>query len=82
MSEEVQGQGIVAKSVQSVIDYLFEVMDLHRIESQCAINNVQSLSISKRLGFYQEGIKKDGQWYMVNYEDLVTYSLLKENWKN
>lgn len=35
LAEEAQGKGIITKSVQALINYLFEVLDLHRIEIQC-----------------------------------------------
>lgn len=82
LSEDAQGKGIITKSVQSLMDYIFEELDLHRIEIQCARNNVKSISIPKRLGFIQEGIKRDGQWLYDHYEDLFTFSFLKSDWKN
>ncbi|WP_313892431.1 GNAT family protein [Psychrobacillus sp.] len=81
LSEEAQGKGIITSSVQVVIDYLFEEMDLHRIEIQVAANNLKSSAIPRRLGFVQEGIKRDGQWLYDHYEDLLTFSLLKSDWK-
>jgi ribosomal-protein-serine acetyltransferase len=80
LSEQAHGNGIVTKSLKSLIGYLFEVMKLHRIEIQCAVNNFKSISIPVKLGFSIEGIKKDGQWLYDHYEDIVTYSLLKKDW--
>ena len=56
-------------------------MDINRFEIQCAVNNVKSIAVPKRLGFTREGLKKDGQWIYAHYEDLVTYSLLAKDWK-
>lgn len=81
LSEEAQGKGIITKSVRSLMNYLFKEMDIHRIEIQCAVNNLKSISIPTRLGFVQEGIKRDGQWLYDHYEDLITFSLLKSDWE-
>lgn len=81
LSEEAQGKGIITKCVSSIVDYLFNDMDLHRIEIQCAANNHKSITIPKRLGFVQEGIKRDGQWLYDHYEELITFSLLKSDWE-
>ncbi|QOV12192.1 GNAT family N-acetyltransferase [Viridibacillus arvi] len=81
LSEEAQGKGIITKCVSSIVDYLFNDMDLHRIEIQCAANNLKSITIPKRLGFVQEGIKRDGQWLYDHYEELITFSLLKSDWE-
>lgn len=56
-------------------------MDIHRIEIQCAGNNLKSISIPTRLGFVQEGIKREGQWIYDHYEYLITFSLLKSDSK-
>ena len=81
LSEEAQGNGIITKSVSSLVNYLFKDLDLNRIEIQVAVNNLKSISIPQRLGFVQEGIKRDGQWLYDHYEDLITFSLLKSDWE-
>jgi ribosomal-protein-serine acetyltransferase len=80
LSEEAQGKGIINKCVSSLMDYLFQELGIHRIEIQCAANNLKSISIPRRLGFVQEGIKRDWQWLYDHYEDLITYSFLKSDW--
>ncbi|MGE7186224.1 GNAT family N-acetyltransferase [Peribacillus sp. NPDC006672] len=81
LSEEAQGNGIITKSVSSLVNYLFKELDLNRIEIQVAVNNLKSISIPQRLGFVQEGIKRDGQWLYDHYEDLITFGLLKSDWE-
>lgn len=60
--------------MHSLVKYLFEDLDLHRIEIRVAVNNLKSIAIPTRLGFEQEGIKPDGQWLYDHYEDLITFS--------
>lgn len=81
LAENAQGKGIITKSVSSLIDYIFERLDLNRIEIQCAMNNEKSKAIPVRLGFNQEGVLREGQWLYDHYEDLVTYSMLKKDWE-
>ncbi|MCY9002436.1 GNAT family N-acetyltransferase [Peribacillus frigoritolerans] len=66
LSEEVQGNGIITKSVSSLVNYLFKELDLNRTEIQVAGNNLQSISIPQRLGFVQEGINEMDNGYMTN----------------
>ncbi|MEH7885676.1 GNAT family protein [Bacillus sp. JJ1609] len=82
LSENAQGNGIITRSVSSLLDYLFTNMNLNRVQIQCAVNNAKSIAIPEKLGFCNEGITKDGQWLYDHYEDLVTYSLLAVDWKN
>lgn len=80
LSEDAQGNGIITKSIKALIIYLFKEMGLHRIEIQCAANNIKSIAIPKNLGFLQEGIKREGQWLYDHYEDIITFSLLEKDW--
>lgn len=77
LSEEAQGNGIITKCVRALITYLFNELDLHRIEIQCAETNHRSRTIPIKLGFFEEGVTRDGQWLYDHYENLITYSLLK-----
>ncbi|WP_342433140.1 GNAT family protein [Neobacillus sp. FSL H8-0543] len=81
LSEEAQGNGIITKCVRSLVNYLFKEMDLNRIEIQCAATNLKSIAIPTKLGFVQEGITRDGQWLYDHYEDLITFSLLKNDYR-
>jgi ribosomal-protein-serine acetyltransferase len=80
LSEDAQGNGIITKSINALIIYLFKEIGLHRIEIQCAANNTKSIAIPKKLGFIQEGIKREGQWLYDHYEDIITFSLLEKDW--
>lgn len=81
ISEDAQGKGIVTRSVKALANYLFDEMNLNRIEVEVAVNNRKSMAIPERLGFVREGIKRDGQWLYDHYEDLFLFSLLKRDWK-
>ncbi|CAN7409926.1 GNAT family N-acetyltransferase [Rossellomorea sp. LjRoot5] len=80
LSEEAQGKGIITRTVSSLVNYLFNELDLNRVEIQCVVNNEKSIGIPVRLGFAKEGITRDGQWLYDHYEDIVTYSMLKKDW--
>ena len=54
---------------------------MNRIEITCADDNIKSRAIPERLGFKQEGIKRDGEICDGAYRDLVIYGLLKREWK-
>ncbi|MEO4052881.1 GNAT family protein [Solibacillus sp. CAU 1738] len=82
LAENAQGKGIITKSISNLMEYLFERLDLNRIEIQCAMNNVKSKAIPVRLGFINEGVIREGQWLYDHYEDIVTYSLLKKDWED
>lgn len=78
ISKDREGKGIITTCLKSVMKELFDQYSINRIEIQCAANNVKSQRVPERLGFKREGIKRAGQWLYDHYEDLIIYSLLKE----
>ncbi|MFX4300808.1 GNAT family N-acetyltransferase [Alicyclobacillus tolerans] len=80
LGKDYKGKGIITTSVRALLDYIFDVLILNRVVTQCAAENMKSRAIPDRLGFQQEGIARDGQWLYNRYVDLVNYSLLKRDW--
>lgn len=80
LSQEFQNQGIMTRSVEALIQELFEELKLERIQICCAIGNEKSINIPKRLGFKLEGTKRNGEW-MGNFQfrDLLVFSRLKSD---
>jgi ribosomal-protein-serine acetyltransferase len=79
ISKDREGKGIITISLKSLIHELFTRYSMKRIEIQCAANNLKSQGIPERLGFKKERIKRAGQFLYDHYEDLVVYSLLKDD---
>lgn len=76
---EFEGQGLVTKSAQKVIEYGFEVLGINRVEIQCAVDNLRSIKVAERLGFVQEGrlaqVEKRGNEYV----DHFLFRMLKQS---
>ena len=76
-----QGQGIVTRCCESLLDYLFGEMGLHRVVIQCGTENAKSGAIPERLGFTREGVSRDAQWVNDRWVDLVVWSMLEGEWR-
>jgi len=76
-----QGRGIVTRSVAEMLDYLFEVMHLHRVVIQCGVGNRRSCAIPERLGFTREGVLRQAERVGARWVDLATWSILEEEWR-
>lgn len=81
LASEVQGKGIMTKSVQAVMDYIFHDLHLNRIEIRAGVYNRRSRAIPERLGFIQEGIIRDAEWLYDHFIDHAVYGMLKADWK-
>lgn len=67
VSEHVAGRGITPVAVSLVIDYLFGVLGLHRVEICIRPENAASMRVVEKLGLRYEGrrsdyIHIDGAW--------------------
>jgi ribosomal-protein-serine acetyltransferase len=81
LGETYQGKGLVTKACRTLVTYAFDVLGLNKVEIRCAIENVRSCAIPKRLGFTQEGILREAEWLYDHYIDLVVYGMLAREWQ-
>jgi ribosomal-protein-serine acetyltransferase len=75
-----QGEGIMTRAVTALVDYGFEQLGLNRIEIRAAFENMKSRAIPERLGFFQEGQVRQGEWLYDHYVDLIIYGMLASEW--
>ncbi|MFA9391451.1 MAG: GNAT family N-acetyltransferase [Prolixibacteraceae bacterium] len=79
--EKMTRKGIITQSVERIMTFLFEKMEINRIQIKCGVGNSASSAVPKRLGFEYEGIERQGERHRNKFIDLEIYSFLKENWK-
>lgn len=78
LSESFQGQGIITQATEKLCEFAFKTLGMNRIQIKCAVKNLPSIAIPKRLGFLLEGIERDGELLSGNkFTDLVVYSKLR-----
>ena len=75
---EFNGKGIVTEAVCKVIQYGFEVMNLHSIEAVIDPNNLASAKVLEKNGFVKEAHLKENEFYDGRILDSVIYSILKK----
>lgn len=79
LDQEYQNKGYMLEALKTSIDYVFNKLKLHRIEANIMPENINSINLVKKLGFYNEGIarkylKINGKW-----EDHIHMVLLNED---
>lgn len=82
LAEGFEGNGIMTRSVQSLLNYAFLDLNFNRVEIRCGVGNQKSRAVPERLGFVQEGIIRDGEFLYNHYHDLVVYGMLARDWKS
>ena len=80
LRQDLQGRGIVTRSVEKIIDMLIHEMGFHRVVIRAATSNLTSRGIPERLGFKYEGTIRGGSFVNNEYMDLESYSILDHEW--
>lgn len=79
--EKMTGKGIITRCVEKIVEFVFQNLEMNRVQIRCGVGNLKSSAIPKRLGFTFEGVEREGERHHLNYIDLEVYSLLKKEWK-
>jgi ribosomal-protein-serine acetyltransferase len=82
LGAEFQGQGIMTRACERMLEHSYTILKLHRIEIRCAVGNSRSCAIPRRLGFTWEGIAREAEWLNDHFVDLHIYSMLAPDWFN
>jgi ribosomal-protein-serine acetyltransferase len=82
LAKEAQGKGLITRCCRVLIDYLFDELNLNRIQINCNVENVKSRAIPERLGFQLEGIHRQVEFFDNRYGDWAIYAMLKQDWKS
>ena len=80
LTEKMTGKGIATAATRKMVNLAFRNMDMNRVQIKCGVGNEKSSAIPQRLGFYFEGIERNGERHNHTYIDLEVFSLLKREW--
>ncbi|MES2704048.1 MAG: GNAT family protein [Bacteroidota bacterium] len=70
------GKGIMDEAMKAVLDYGFNIMQLHSVEANVNPENMASRKLLERNGFAQEAYFKENHFWNGQFFDTVIYSLL------
>lgn len=77
ISPEFRGLGYAKKAYSIFIPFLFEKYELNKISLEVLSTNQVAINLYKKLGFFQEGIKRQEVWKKNTYVDSIIMSILK-----
>jgi ribosomal-protein-alanine N-acetyltransferase len=82
LNEDYWGRGIATKTTKLLLDYLFNVIDVNRIQAYVMPINIKSQNVLIRNGFTKEGTIRQGHmWTGKGVVDLELYSILKSEFE-
>ena len=79
---DFRGKGFAFLAYKKFIDYLFETLDLNKISLEVLSINKIAYNLYKKLGFIEEGIKRQEIKRENEYIDSIIMSILKKEWGN
>lgn len=73
--------GYGTEAGELILDYAFNHLNLHRVHSLAYAFNEKSIGLHLKLGFEQEGIKREAAYKRGSYHDIAVFGLLRKDWK-
>jgi [ribosomal protein S5]-alanine N-acetyltransferase len=77
LDKDELGKGYMTEAMQKMIRFVFDELDLQRIEINIMPDNLKSIALAEKLGFAYEGNVYSYLKIQGNWEDHVRYSLIK-----
>lgn len=81
LGSQFWGTGLFKAGAELLIDFLFEVVGVHRLEARAAVQNGRANGAARKLGAVQEGVLRRGLWCRGEYHDQLMWSILAEDWR-
>ena len=75
---EDRGNGYALAALRMIGTYMFNERRMHKWESGCIRGNTASESLHKKLGFIQEGMRRQNTYHNGKYWDEVLFGMTKE----
>ena len=81
LKRDCWGKGLMSEAVTMILDFLFNELNLNRVEGLVDPKNAPSQKLLRRLGFQMEGVLRDYECEKGKFRDLQMNSLLKREWR-
>ncbi|SMP59267.1 GNAT family N-acetyltransferase [Anoxynatronum buryatiense] len=76
-----QNKGFGTELVKCLLEYIFNVLNKHRVIAITDTRNKNSIKLLERIGMRLEGHFIKNLWYKGEYTDEYLFAILKEEWQ-
>lgn len=70
------GRGVATEASKLLLTHGFTALNLHRIYCGTSVSNIAMQKLAARLGFTEEGRRREAHFKNGVYEDIIEYGLL------
>ncbi len=75
-----RGRGIGTEALRQLAEFAFVRRNLRRLHLTVIASNVAAISAYRKVGFTDEGRRREACWVRGHYEDEVLMALLRTDW--
>jgi RimJ/RimL family protein N-acetyltransferase len=76
---DYRDKGYGTDTVRTITRFVFETMNLHRIDLRADQENVRGIACYEKCGFKHEGVRREAQYREGRYWGMVMMGMLKED---
>lgn len=80
-NEVYSGKGYATEAIRSVIEYLFNIVKIHRIQANLDARNLSSARLCERVGMRKEAYFIEDYWNKGEWTDSFVYGMLISDFK-
>ena len=76
-------QGIMTEALKALLEFVYSeafIFHLNRIQALTYVDHSASIGLLKKIGFKEEGIRREAGYWEDQYHDLKSFSLLRLEW--
>ena len=80
---DVWGKGIATQAISALVNFCFEKnfpFKVNRITAMTDVISPRSIAVLTKLGFQQEGIMRESEYWKDRFNDSRLFSLLRREW--
>jgi RimJ/RimL family protein N-acetyltransferase len=79
---EARGRGVGTAALRQLVEFAFRRRNLRRLHLVAIESNVAGLAVYRKIGFLEEGRRREHCWVRGRYEDEVIMGLLRADWES
>ena len=73
-------QGYMSEALDAILEWGFNELGINRIEALTMLDNVASGSLLRTLGFHEEGILREQDFFKDQFHDMRLFALLRREY--
>lgn len=80
LHSSARGHGYGTESLRLLVRFAFERHNLRRVHLRALASNAGGLACYRKVGFVEEGRRRESAWVRGHYEDEIEMGLLRSEW--